>query len=92
MVKVHIIKTKQKLLNSSLSLAALVQSLVQYGVLSIQHGHSCDVDRSELWFELDPWPGNFHTMRVKPKKKKKKKKISEPKTCFVSLFEERGRY
>ena len=26
-----------------------------------------------LWLGVDPWPGNFHMLRMKPKKKKKKK-------------------
>ena len=29
---------------------------------------------SLLWLRFDPWPGNFHMLKVWPKKKKKKKK------------------
>ena len=38
-----------------------------------------------LWCRGDPWPGNFHTLWVWPKKKKKKKKPTAPKQ-LLSIF------
>ena len=32
-----------------------------------------DLVSSQLWLGFDPWPRNFRTLRVRPKKKKKKK-------------------
>ena len=38
--------------------------------------------RSQLWLEINPWPGNFHMLWEQPKKKKKKKKDI---SCFIVL-------
>ena len=44
--------------------------------------------RSQMQLGFDPWPGNFHTPQVQPKKekkkKKKKKKVSSPRTESVN--------
>ena len=29
--------------------------------------------RSQVWLAFDPWPGNFHMPRVRPKKEKQEK-------------------
>lgn len=34
-----------------------------------------DLVSSQLWLGFDPWPRNFRTLRVRPKKKKKKKLV-----------------
>jgi len=43
-----------------------VQWVKDPAMLQLQH-------RSQLWFGFDPWPRNFHTLQVQPKKKDKDK-------------------
>lgn len=55
-----------------------------------------DLVSSQLWLGFDPWPRNFRTLRVRPKKKKKKKNwwkeciwhlsVSSPSCAFQPLL------
>ena len=67
MYRNHIFKKKKSLMKSSFMMQQIknpVLSLYQLGPL--------------LWHGFSPCPGNFHMLRVWPKKKKKKKGKEKP--------------